>query len=91
MTLEPKAILYDEPTTGLDPLNARKFDLLVTRCVAPSGVTQVVVSHDVRSVLDIATRVVMLHEGRVHFIGTVQELAESNNPVLRAFIEGRPS
>jgi phospholipid/cholesterol/gamma-HCH transport system ATP-binding protein len=91
MTLEPKAILYDEPTTGLDPLSARKFDLLVTRRVAPSGVTQVVVSHDVRSVLDIATRVVMLHEGRVHFVGTVQELAESRDPVLRAFIEGRPS
>ncbi len=91
MTLEPKAILYDEPTTGLDPLAARKFDQLVTQRVAPTRVTQVVVSHDVRSVFDIATRLVMLHEGRVRFIGTVQELAQLDDPVLRTFIEGRPT
>jgi phospholipid/cholesterol/gamma-HCH transport system ATP-binding protein len=91
MTLEPKAILYDEPTTGLDPLAARKFDTLVTKRLSASGVTQVVVSHDVRSVLDIAERLVMLHEGRVRFLGTVQELAQSDDDVVRTFIEGRPT
>ena len=91
LTLSPRAILYDEPTTGLDPLAARKFDSLVTGPLAADGVTQVVVSHDVRSVFDIAERLVMLHEGRVRFLGTVQELAQTDDPVVRSFIEGAPS
>ncbi len=90
MTLEPRAILYDEPTTGLDPLAARKFDALVTGPLASRGVTQVVVSHDVRSVFDIADRLVMLHEGAVRFLGTVKELAATTDSVVRSFIEGRP-
>jgi len=90
MTMEPRAILFDEPTTGLDPLAARKFDGLVRGSLAESGVTQVVVSHDVRSVFDIASRVAMLHEGRVRFLGTPSELAASADPVVRGFIEGRP-
>jgi phospholipid/cholesterol/gamma-HCH transport system ATP-binding protein len=90
MTLEPKAILFDEPTTGLDPLAARKFDTLVTGPLADSRVTQVVVSHDVRSVFDIAERVALLHEGRLRFLGTVQELADCEDSVVRGFIEGRP-
>lgn len=89
MTLEPKAILYDEPTTGLDPLAARKFDAMVKGPQCEGGVTQVVVSHDVRSVFDIADRLVMLHEGKVRFLGTVKELARCDDPVVRGFIEGR--
>lgn len=91
LTLEPRAILYDEPTTGLDPLAARKFDSLVRGPLAADGVTQVVVSHDVRSVFDIAERLVMLHMGRVRFVGTVQELAQTEDPVVRGFIEGTPN
>ena len=90
MTLRPTAILYDEPTTGLDPLAARKFDKLVRGALAEEGVTQVVVSHDVRSVFDIADRLAMLHEGEVRFLGTVQELAATGDTVVRKFIEGRP-
>lgn len=90
MTLEPKAVLYDEPTTGLDPLAARKFDAMVTGKVAAAGITQVVVSHDVRSVIDIADRLMMLHQGRIRFIGTPRQLAQSTDEVVRSFIEGRP-
>ncbi|MDD5309715.1 MAG: ATP-binding cassette domain-containing protein [Deltaproteobacteria bacterium] len=90
MTMEPRAILYDEPTTGLDPLAARKFDALVTGPLTEEGVTQVVVSHDVRSIFDIGGRVLMLHEGGVRFLGTVQELANSADPVVRGFITGDP-
>ncbi len=90
LTLEPRAILFDEPTTGLDPLAARKFDALVRGPLAASRVTQVVVSHDVRSVFDVASRVAMLHEGRLRFVGTAHELAASTDSVVRAFIEGRP-
>ena len=90
MTMEPRAILFDEPTTGLDPLAARKFDTLVRSSAARTQVTQVVVSHDVRSIFDIAKRVAMLHEGRLRFLGTVQELAQCTDSVVRAFIEGKP-
>jgi phospholipid/cholesterol/gamma-HCH transport system ATP-binding protein len=90
MTMEPRAILYDEPTTGLDPLAARKFDALVTGPLTEQGVTQVVVSHDVRSIFDIGGRVLMLHEGVVRFVGTVPELANSADPVVRGFITGDP-
>jgi phospholipid/cholesterol/gamma-HCH transport system ATP-binding protein len=90
MTLTPKAILYDEPTTGLDPLAARKFDAMVTGKVAAAGITQVVVSHDVRSVVEIADRLIMLHEGRVRFLGTPADLARTDDPIVQGFIEGRP-
>ncbi len=90
MTMEPRAILFDEPTTGLDPLAARKFDTLVRSSAARTRVTQVVVSHDVRSIFDIAQRVAMLHEGRLRFLGTVQELAQCTDSVVRGFIEGKP-
>lgn len=89
MTLEPKALLYDEPTTGLDPLSARRFDKLVCGPLARAGVTQVVVSHDVRSVCDIAHRLMMLHKGQVRFMGTLGELLETDDPVVRGFFEGR--
>jgi phospholipid/cholesterol/gamma-HCH transport system ATP-binding protein len=90
MTMNPEAILYDEPTTGLDPLAARKFDQLVTGPQSRAGVTQVVVSHDVRSVFDIADRLAMLHKGRVQFLGTVKDLVQTGDPVVRSFIQERP-
>ncbi len=90
LTLEPKAILYDEPTTGLDPLAARKFGSLVSNKLSLSGLTQIVVSHDVRSVVDIADRLIMLHEGEIRFMGTVRDLAVTSDRTVRNFVEGRP-
>ena len=90
LTLEPDAILFDEPTTGLDPLAARKFDQLVTGTLAGTNMTQVVVSHDVRSIFDIANKIAMLHEGRVRFLGTPEELESSEDQVVRDFILGQP-
>ncbi|MBN2341941.1 MAG: ATP-binding cassette domain-containing protein [Deltaproteobacteria bacterium] len=90
LTMEPKAILFDEPTTGLDPLAARKFDQLVTGSLAGANMTQVVVSHDVRSIFDIANKIAMLHEGRVRFLGTPTELETSDDSVVRNFINGHP-
>ncbi|MBN2531229.1 MAG: ATP-binding cassette domain-containing protein [Deltaproteobacteria bacterium] len=90
LTMEPRAILFDEPTTGLDPLAARKFDELVTGTLAGANMTQVVVSHDVRSIFDIANKIAMLHEGRLRFLGTPGELETSNDAVVRNFILGQP-
>ncbi len=90
LTLDPEAVLYDEPTTGLDPLAARKLDALISGKLASLGLTQIVVSHDVRSIVDIADRLAMLHEGEIRFLGTVDELSACVDPVVRRFIEGRP-
>lgn len=90
LTMEPKAILFDEPTTGLDPLAARKFDTLVTGALAGANITQVIVSHDVRSIFDIANKIVMLHEGSVRFVGSPEELENSSDSVVYNFINGQP-
>ncbi len=90
LTMEPEVILFDEPTTGLDPLAARKFDELVTGTLSKTGVTQIVVSHDVRSIFDIASRVAMLHEGHLHFVGTPKELEKNSDSVVNSFIKGQP-
>jgi phospholipid/cholesterol/gamma-HCH transport system ATP-binding protein len=90
LTMEPKAILFDEPTTGLDPLAARKFDQLVKGPLAESEMTQIIVSHDVRSVFDVAQRVAMIHDRGIHFEGTTAELANCTDSVVRSFINGQP-
>ena len=90
LTLEPKAILFDEPTTGLDPLAARKFDALVSGPLRQSGMTQVIVSHDVRSIFEVADRVAMLHDGALRFLGTPKELETCEDSVVVKFIQGQP-
>ena len=90
LTMDPAAILFDEPTTGLDPLAARKFDRLVSGSLVESGMTQVIVSHDVRSVFEVAWRIAMLHKGRLRFLGTPAELEKSDDSVVRGFIKGIP-
>src|SRR4051794_10241866 len=89
VALRPRYILYDEPTTGLDPMTSAVMDRLICR-TRDRGVTGVVVSHDMRSVFTIGDRVAMLHEGRIRQAGTAAEIQASDDPVVRQFIEGRP-
>lgn len=86
----PEYILYDEPTTGLDPLTKAVIDALIIRLRGELGVTGVVITHDMESAYRVGDRVAMLHEGRCRFTGTMDELREAEDPVVRAFIEGRP-
>ena len=86
----PKYLLYDEPTTGLDPVTVTVIDRLIVRMKEELGVTGVVITHDMKSAYRISDRIAMLHEGRIRIIGTVDEVRESDDLVLRAFIEGRP-
>lgn len=86
----PKYLLYDEPTTGLDPVTATVIDRLIIRMKEDLGVTGIVITHDMESAFRISDRIAMLHEGRLRFIGTVREIQESDDAFLRAFIEGRP-
>jgi phospholipid/cholesterol/gamma-HCH transport system ATP-binding protein len=86
----PTYLLYDEPTTGLDPVTVTVIDRLIVRMKEELGVTGVVVTHDITSAYRISDRIAMLHDGRIRTSGTVDEIKESNDLLLRSFIEGRP-
>jgi phospholipid/cholesterol/gamma-HCH transport system ATP-binding protein len=89
IALRPKYILYDEPTTGLDPVTSAVIDELMIRMQKQLGVTGMVITHDMRSAYRVASRIAMLYEGSVRQVGTVQEIQHSTDPVVRQFIEGR--
>ncbi len=89
IALRPKYILYDEPTTGLDPVTSATIDALMVRMREQLGVTGVVITHDMRSAYTVGTRIAMLYEGAVRQVGTVKEIQETNDPIVRQFIEGR--
>ncbi|MDZ4259519.1 MAG: ATP-binding cassette domain-containing protein [Gemmatimonadales bacterium] len=90
VALRPRYILWDEPTTGLDPVTTATMDRLMMQVREELGVTSVVVSHDLKSAFTVADRVALLHEGRVREAGTVAEIQASEDPIVRQFIEGRP-
>ena len=82
-------MLFDEPTTSLDPVSARRVDKLIRELSRSLGVTSIVVSHDLTSIFAIADRIVMLYEGEVRLIGTPDEFRASQDPVIEQFIHGR--
>jgi len=86
---EPRCMLYDEPTAGLDPIVADSIDLLIRRLQRKLGVTSIVVTHDMKSAFTIADHVALLHEGRCYFYGTCEQLRDSTDPVIRDFVQGR--
>lgn len=88
IALSPRAILYDEPTTGLDPITANTINRLIRNLQKRLGVTSIVVTHDIHSAFTVGDRIAFLHQGRIHFDGTVEEAKHSTEPLLRTFIEG---
>jgi len=88
LALNPKIMLYDEPTTGLDPITSDLINRLIRRLQERLGITSIAVTHDMRSAYHIADRIAMLHEGRIHAIGTPAEIQASSDPAVRQFIEG---
>jgi phospholipid/cholesterol/gamma-HCH transport system ATP-binding protein len=85
----PGCILYDEPTTGLDPITSDSINHMIRRLQHRLNVTSVVVTHDMKTAFHCADHVVMLYEGRAYFSGTIEELQASSDPVITDFIEGR--
>ncbi|MEI6278573.1 MAG: ATP-binding cassette domain-containing protein [Verrucomicrobiae bacterium] len=85
----PDVILYDEPTSGLDPIVSDSINRLIRHLQRQINATSLVVTHDLVSCNHIADRVALLHEGRIHFLGTTKELRESRDPVVRDFVDGR--
>lgn len=85
---EPEIVLYDEPTTGLDPVVSDSIDHLIMRVCRELKVTSVVVTHDMRSARRVGNRVLMLHQGRIHATGTPEEIFNSTDPVVHRFVNG---
>jgi phospholipid/cholesterol/gamma-HCH transport system ATP-binding protein len=87
---QPEYLLYDEPTTGLDPVTTTVIDRLIIRTREELEVTSVVITHDMDSAYRVADRIGMLHEGVIRFMGTPEEIQACPDPVVKGFIEGKP-
>jgi phospholipid/cholesterol/gamma-HCH transport system ATP-binding protein len=87
LALQPEVLLYDEPTTGLDPVVAQKVNLLIRDLQRRFGLTSVVVTHDLHSAFTVADRIAFLHEGRIAFVGTPDEARRTKEPLLREFLD----
>ena len=96
VSLRPRYILYDEPTSGLDPETSNTIDELISDLAERLNVTSIVVTHDMHSVLAVADRAALVYDGTIHWVGTIDELHESDDPVLCQFVRaneyqiGRP-
>lgn len=89
LTMDPEFVIFDEPTTGLDPLAAANVDRLIRALTDDLGVTSIVVSHDLRSIFGVADRIAMLYQGKIRLDGAPAAFRTSEDPVVRQFIEGR--
>ena len=85
---EPQSVIYDEPTTGLDPIVSDSIDKLIIRVRDQLKVTSVVVTHDMRSARRVGNRVMLLHEKKIYANGTPEEIFTSTDPVVRQFVDG---
>ncbi|MBT8382949.1 MAG: ABC transporter ATP-binding protein [Ignavibacteria bacterium] len=84
---DPDYILYDEPTTGLDPIMSDSIDLQIKELTEKLNVTSVVVTHDMYSVKNVANQVAMINEGKIHFTGSAEDLLNSDDPIIKEFIQ----
>ena len=89
LTLDPEYVLFDEPTTSLDPVSARRVDRLIRELSDKLGVTSIVVSHDLVSIFTIADRIVMLYKGKVRMLGTREDFQTTDDGIVDQFIHGR--
>lgn len=89
LALEPEVILYDEPTTGLDPINTARINKLIAGIQHRLGLTSIVVTHDMNTAYAVSDRLLMLGRGRAHLVGTPDEFRSSRDPYVRDFVEGR--
>ncbi len=89
LMMDPEFVLFDEPTTGLDPITADAINDLIIDCTNKLGVTSIIVTHDMTSAYKVGHRFSMLHDGQVIFTGTPEEVRNTQHPIVRQFIEGR--
>jgi phospholipid/cholesterol/gamma-HCH transport system ATP-binding protein len=89
VVMNPKVVLYDEPTTGLDPIMADVINELICRLQRELNITSVVVTHDINSAYKVGNHISMLHDGKIIYTAAPEELRETDHPIVRQFIEGR--
>jgi len=90
IVLEPECLLYDEPTTGLDPITAATINALIRDIQRALGVTAIVVTHDIKSAFTVGDRMAFLYQGQLQFTGTIEEAKRTRSPRLKAFLVGEP-
>jgi phospholipid/cholesterol/gamma-HCH transport system ATP-binding protein len=90
LTLDPEYVIFDEPTTGIDPISAAMVDKLIRHLSDNLGVTSIVISHDLRSIFGIADRIAMLYKGRLLLDGTQDDFRHTSDPIIQQFIQGLP-
>ncbi len=88
IAMKPEIMLYDEPTTGVDPITGGAVDRLILKMNRLYGITSIVITHDINSAFRIAHRLSMLYEGRIIFTGTPEDFKNSTNPYIMQFVEG---
>ncbi len=88
IAMKPHIVLYDEPTAGLDPIMSGTIDRLIMNTKRMLGVTSVVVTHHMSSAFTVADRIAMIHNGSIIEVGTVEEIKQSENPLVQQFIHG---
>ncbi len=88
LTMDPRYVLFDEPTTSLDPVSARRVDRLIRELSDKLGVTSIVVSHDLVSIFTIADRIAMVYQGGLRLVGTRKDFQTTDDPVVQQFITG---
>ena len=89
LAMQPQVVFYDEPTAGLDPVMTMTISRLIRKTQQKFGVTSLLVTHDMESVFTSADRIAMLYNGKIVQVGTVEEIKNSTNPIVRAFISGQ--
>ena len=88
LAMDPDIVLYDEPTAGLDPITSATIADLIIKTRDQVGVTSIVVTHDVPTIKRVASRIAMLHRGRIIAVGTAEEMENSDDPAVRQFMTG---
>ena len=88
VAVKPKYILYDEPTTGLDPIMTDSINKLISKLHTLENITSIIVTHEMRTVYDVTDRVLMLHDGKIRFDGESKEIKKSSDLIVKKFIHG---
>ena len=89
IALQPEVILFDEPTTGLDPVNTTRINQLILRLKRQLNITSIVVTHDMSTAFTVSDRIAMVHRGVIAEVGTVEQIKTSTNPLVHDFVNGR--
>ena len=88
IAIKPKYLFYDEPTTGLDPIMTDSINRLILKFQNTEDVTSVIITHEMRTVFEVADRVILLHDGKIHYDGLPENISNVDDPIIKQFVTG---